>query len=293
MAGPAATLLSEGERLHLQHGPIDLIISAETQAPEVKFLAYKAAAKRFETLLEEIVSELPLLRSPSRQGSPEPAGPVARRMCDSVRPHSASNFVTPMAAVAGSVADEILEAMKRAVPLRKAIVNNGGDIAFHLSLGEAYRIGMFTENGRRLGEIKVDGESGVGGVATSGLGGKSFSFGIADSVTVLARTAAEADAAATLIGNQITLENHPAVMRCPANKIDPDTDLGEHLVVMHCGPLSKEDIESAITRGVGAAREMAKEGLMNVAALFLQEASRLVGRPEYFESELTVEAANS
>jgi hypothetical protein len=44
-----ARLLPDGRRLHLQHGPIDLIIGAEG-AREV---AFAAARVRFETLLKE------------------------------------------------------------------------------------------------------------------------------------------------------------------------------------------------------------------------------------------------
>ena len=49
------------------------------------------------------------------------------------------------------------------------------------------------------------------GIATSGWRGRSFSLGIADAVTVLAATAAEADAAATVIANAVDLPGHPAI----------------------------------------------------------------------------------
>ena len=50
-----------------------------------------------------------------------------------VAPFAEESFITPMAAVAGAVADEILQAMRRAAPLARAYVNNGGDIALHLA----------------------------------------------------------------------------------------------------------------------------------------------------------------
>ena len=130
--GAVARLLPDGERLHLQHGPIDLIIGADG----ARDMAFAAARVRFETILGELVAELPLLR---RAVGDVPAGVVARRMVAAVRPHAAV-FVTPMAAVAGAVAEEVLAAMVAAAPLTRAYVNNGGDIAFYLSAGARFRM---------------------------------------------------------------------------------------------------------------------------------------------------------
>ena len=65
------------------------------------------------------------------------------------------------------------------------------------------------------------------GVATSGWRGRSFSLGIADAVTVLAATAAAADAAATIIANAVDLPGHPAIARRPASELEDDSDLGD------------------------------------------------------------------
>ena len=59
-----------------------------------------------------------------------------------VAPFAADHFITPMAAVAGSVAEEILAAMIQSAPLTRAYVNNGGDIALHLTAGEAFTVGL-------------------------------------------------------------------------------------------------------------------------------------------------------
>ena len=88
-----------GDRLHLQHGPIDLVIGADGPGREA---AFSAAARRFAPLLDELVAELPLLRSPA--GGVRPVGPVAIRMADAVQTHCRRHFVTPMAAVAGAAA---------------------------------------------------------------------------------------------------------------------------------------------------------------------------------------------
>ena len=130
-------------RLHLQHGPIDLLIEAFGAADEVA-QAYRQAALRFDDILPTLVGELPLLRRPVGGAYPLLQGPVARRMADAVWPHRAA-FITPMAAVAGSVADEVLQAMVAGRTLDRAYVNNGGDIAFHLAPGHTLRAGIFAE----------------------------------------------------------------------------------------------------------------------------------------------------
>jgi ApbE superfamily uncharacterized protein (UPF0280 family) len=277
MTGPVAAILPDGKRLHLQHGPIDLIIGADGRAEDV-WRAYRAATQRFETVLSELVEELPELRSACPPVGRAFAGPVARRMEAAVRRHAGEVFVTPMAAVAGAVADEILSVMVAAAPLGRAYVNNGGDIALHLAPGSCFdlsvaRLDALGEHGR----IRVDAADPVRGVATSGRGGRSLSLGIADSVTVLARTAAAADAAATLIANAVDLPGHPGIERVPACELDPDSDLGARLVVAGCAPLSPVEAEEALARGVVEARQMSAAGMIEAAGLFLGEARRIVG----------------
>ena len=133
-----ARMLPDGRRLHLNDGPIDLVIGAEGEADDVG-RAYAAAHARFATILDELCAELPLLRRPP---AAEPQGTVARRMWLATRPLAGHGFITPMAAVAGSVAEEMLGAMLAAAPLRRAFVNNGGDIALHLAAGQHYDVGL-------------------------------------------------------------------------------------------------------------------------------------------------------
>ncbi|MGF1659202.1 MAG: UPF0280 family protein [Rubrimonas sp.] len=270
MSGPTAARLADG-RLHLQHGPIDLIVAAEGPAAET---ALHAARARFATILSELVAELPRLRSPD---GPAPSGAVARRMVAAVAPHAAAEFVTPMAAVAGAVADEVLATMRATGPLRRAYVNNGGDIALHLSGDARFTVALAQEDGRVDGALTLDAESGAGGVATSGQGGRSLSLGIADAVTVLAGSAAAADAAATLIANAVDLPGHPAIRRIPANILRDDSDLGARLAVASVGPLAQAETEAALARGAARAEAMLRVGLILGAALRLRGAARLVG----------------
>ena len=226
MRRPQVRLLPNG-RLHLQDGPIDLIVEAQGEAEALR-LAYSAAVRRFTSLLDELCAELASLRRETDPVCCTLAGRVARRMQAAVVPFAAETFITPMAAVAGAVADEVLDAMTQAAPLRRAAVNNGGDIALHLGDGVIFRVGLVDRPDRPslFGHADIYAASPVRGIATSGWHGRSFSLGVADAVTILAKTAAAADAAATVVANAVDLPGHPAVTRRPASDIQPDTDLG-------------------------------------------------------------------
>lgn len=274
--GPVAALLADG-RLHLQHGPIDLVIGAEGRDDDARRTAYRAARDRFATILDELVPELPLLRAPL---SAAPQGLIARRMHRACAGVAQGDFITPMAAVAGSVADTVLSAMLAATPLSRAHVNNGGDIALHLGPDAEYRAAIAGLDGQLAGQITLRATDGIGGIATSGQGGRSLSLGIASSVTVLARDAATADAAATLIANAVDLPGHPAITRQPARDIFPDSDLGARLVVTHVAPLPPADIAHALALGAARARALVDAGAIAAAALVLQGQGVTVGEFE-------------
>ena len=288
MTGPQAAYLSDG-RLHLHHGPIDLIVSAE--GPERR-AALNAAVARFEGLLDALVVDLEVLRqrvrptgnslgavsfAPSSTHPPKstvPAAgsapscsshrvtsPTALRMVRAANQHSRC-FVTPMAAVAGAVADEVLSAMT-ARRVTKASVNNGGDIAFHIAPGEDFRVLAPS------GPIRVGFHDTARGIATSGWRGRSHSLGIADAATVLARTAAEADVAATLVANAVDLPGHPAIARTPAQTLNPDSDLGHRPVTTDVGPLTHGEIARALNNGAAFARSCIAKGTILAATLTL------------------------
>jgi ApbE superfamily uncharacterized protein (UPF0280 family) len=265
-----AKFLPDGRRLHLQDGPIDLVILAEGDEKAVA-AAYDAACERFATLLDDLCIELPLLRAQVTAESRMPSSEVARRMFDAVRPYAANHFITPMAAVAGAGAAAILEAMTSAAPLLRAYVNNGGDIALHLSEGQTFEIGMVgrPDHPRLYGKLAVGHGDRIGGIATSGRHGRSFSLGIADAVTVLAVDAPVADAAATMIANAVDLPNHPAIIRVPADTLQPDSDLGPNLVTRSVGDLAGEEVARALARGERFAESLVANGQIHAAALHL------------------------
>ena len=268
-------------RLHFQHGPIDIVLQLEGESSACEH-ALQTAWQRFETVLPELVSELAALRRPVAELQNHCfQGEVARRMHQAASKlawASPDGFVTPMAAVAGSVAQEVMHAL--VVPgVDRAYVNNGGDIALHLQHGE-WRIGIVSQPAQALAtdasnELVTDGhfviraEMPVRGVATSGWSGRSFSFGIADSVTVLADTAALADVAATLIANAVNVR-HPGIQRRPANSLRDDTDLGDRLVTVDVPRLPVALIQGALQLGLDCARGLQARGQLHTAFLCCQ-----------------------
>jgi len=272
--------LSNG-RWHFQHGPIDIVLLLEGESSACE-LALQKAWQRFETVLPELVRELPALRCPVAALQDHCfEGVVAQRMHQAASVMawaSADGFVTPMAAVAGSVAQEVMQAL--ALPgVDRAYVNNGGDIALHFQRGE-WRIGVVSQLAQALttdpiselvtdGQFVINAAMPVRGVATSGWGGRSFSLGVADSVTVLADTAALADVAATLIANAVNLQ-HPGIQRRPANSLRDDTDLGNRMVTVGVPSLPAPLIQEALQLGLDCARGLQARGHLQAAFLCCQ-----------------------
>ena len=278
MTGPRARLLADGRRLHLQHGPIDLVIDATGRARDVG-AAYRAAESRFATVLSELCDELASLRRPVSEAPCRLDGRIARAMDAAVRPFAGGTFITPMAAVAGAVADDILEAMTGTATLDRASVNNGGDISIHLADGQSVRIGLVDRPDipGLYGTTTIGSRDAVRGIATSGWRGRSFSLGIADSVTILAPTAAQADAAATIVANAVDCPGHPAVARVPACAIQVDSDLGARLVTRNVGRLARSDIQDALTAGLVAAQGLIERDLIRGCAIHLQGVTATAG----------------
>jgi ApbE superfamily uncharacterized protein (UPF0280 family) len=269
-------------RWHFQHGPIDIVIGADGDAAAVAS-AHEAAWSRFEGVLAELVAELRTLRSPV-QGPCPLQGVIARRMWIACRPYH-SRFITPMAAVAGSVAEELVRAYQRE-GVTRAWVNNGGDIALHLAPGASVTVGLFADLARFDpadaqvdvdADFEVTADLPVRGIATSGWRGRSFSLGIADSVTVLAKTASMADAAATAIANAVDLDD-ARIARRPANQLKDDTDLGEMLVTVDVPPLPPVLVMRALQAGQRRAGELQRAGLIHSAVLVCQRRVAMVDR---------------
>jgi ApbE superfamily uncharacterized protein (UPF0280 family) len=272
---PRRALLPDG-RLHLQDGPIDLIIGLEGARSAV-LEAREAAARSFEGLLPALAEELALLRQPLMGRPPAARHPVAKRMVEAAWPYR-THFVTPMVAVAGAVAEHVLQGIVAVPGLTMAYVNNGGDIAVHLAGQGTLRVGLVErpETGVADGLAVIRGADAVRGIATSGWRGRSFSRGIADAVTVLATRAPEADAAASLIANAVDAD-HPLVRRAPAASLDPDSDMRDLLVTVEVGRLPPEIVHLALDRGEAFAEGLLARGLVLGVCLRLQGQVRLLG----------------
>jgi ApbE superfamily uncharacterized protein (UPF0280 family) len=287
--GPTRSRLPDG-RPHFQHGPIDLVIGAEGDANALA-AAHDDAWACFTGVLAALVAELPVLRQPIVAGDCPLQGPVARRMWAACAPHRAG-FITPMAAVAGAVAQEIVASYARA-GIDRAWVNNGGDIALHLAPGHRVRVGLFADLARLPAvasrgllptdaQFSITAELPVRGIATSGWRGRSFSMGIADSVTVLASDAAAADAAATVIANAVDVAD-ARIVRRPANTLKDDSDLGARLVTVDVPTLPAPLVAQALDAGLAQADALRARGLIWHAVLACQGQWRSTGEPGALE----------
>lgn len=275
-------MVQKDHRLHLQDGPIDLIIEVDS-IKEIRENLYLSAKKRLNTVLRELVSELDLLKSPWEIGNPVPKGRIAKKMylavCD------LDVFVTPMIAVAGAVADEILEVMCTTVQksnyyfenVQRMYVNNGGDLAFWLKSGSSFSAGVVDniEKPELKTKVTLNYQSPVRGIATSGWRGRSLSLGIADAVTVLSKTAVEADVAATLIANDVNIE-FPGIEKLPASEVKDDSDLGMIPVTVDVPNLPDVQVAKALNRGAKTARKFISKGVIETAYLSLQKQNLII-----------------
>lgn len=270
--GLQASLLGTRQRLHIQHGPTDLVIDAD--GPD-RLALFETAVDSMRDVLTGLADELPRLRA-AWQADQTFSGPVARRMHDACA-IAGDRFITPMAAVAGAIADHVLAAMmagRHAASTSKISVNNGGDIAFWTGDDAITHAAIA---GPQNGGITLRGPTIWRGMATSGQGGRSLSPGIADSVTVLADCAALADVAATLIAGAVDCPDVAGIQRLPARDIDPDSDLGDRLVTVAVPQLRPAQVDTALAAGKELAAQLMAGGRIAGAVLELQGEIAVVG----------------
>lgn len=265
--GPDISVVKPGTVV-LDYGPITMSISVQGKNGPMTRVAQKGAQKAVETF-ERFA---PIRRSAYEHtlaltGNKPPQ--VLLRMAGAVKA-SGDTSLTMMAAVAGSFADVVADKMI-ASGATKVIVNNGGDIAVRLKPPETVVVGIaedITHKTTRYA-LKINSSSGIGGVCTSGLGGRSMTLGVASAVTVAAETAAIADACATSLANAVNVDS-TAVVRRLAEEINPDTDIKGRLVTVEVGVLSQAEKGLAVLNGLTRAQDLYQAGVIRGAVICLQ-----------------------
>ncbi len=261
-------VLSNGTVL-VDYGPMRLLISASENGRPLAELAREGAHFAMK-VLEELARFLPVIRKKAQKLAVEETYPdVVRRMIEATKRMKEPDL-TPLAAVAGAVSDEVADYIFRGGGT-KIIVDNGGDVAIRLREGEVARVGVKTEidAAQPTYLFSIDSTMGIGGVATSGLGGRSFTKGIASAATALSPAAAVSDAAATVIGNFANVED-TNVTRSLAEKIYPDTDIAGEWVTVKVGKLSRDKIGEALNNGLAKAVSICEKGWINGGLIAVQ-----------------------
>lgn len=243
--------------MFIEIGPASLVIKTERNSEPREPDRMKIEGFVRE-ILKGISENLPVLRQKAYRIKRFKNMPsVARRMIEAVR-RIDEETLTPMASVAGAVSDEVKDFLK-ADGYDLVAVNNGGDMSIFNK--DSYRnirisIGDINKNIHTPYILNIR-ELSDYGIATSGIGGRSLSLGIAEIGTVIAETGAVADAAATLICNMTNIDSE-RIIRKRASEIDPMTDIPDEFVTVSIGELNKDEIHHALSNGLICAYKLLK-----------------------------------
>ncbi len=264
----------------VQCGPLRMFIEARVGAVKQPELC-RAAGRQAITFLERVAKRLPALKVPAIRTDLTGDDPLVETMWRAALAADADDL-TPLAAVAGTIADATADYLE-ARGMTRVVVNNGGDIAFRLKGAEVLSIGIREkiDESRVSGKVVIDAGMNLGGVATSGLGGRSLTRGVADAATVLANRAALADAAATAVANATFIES-PAVERVPAESLDAGSDLGGLMVTTRIGTLTDAEIERALARSIVKAQNLVAFGAIFGAFVSVRGRGRATATLEKF-----------
>ena len=259
-------------KVFLDYGPISMVIAASRDGEPMTELCRDAGQVAVDCL-SELGPQLKDLKRSWTQCEPDELSGVAFAMWQAVQSTGDINL-TPMAAVAGAFADKVADWLQQQ-GATKALVNNGGDVAIRLLADETTKVGVMPEIGgvgfSKL--VRLTAGDGIGGIATSGLGGRSFTCGIMESVTVLAKSCAVADAFATSLANGSYIDS-PAVVRGLARLIDPDTDIPDLMVTESVGRLTPQEVHQSMQQVLTRLRDNVDKRIIKGATLHLQGANR-------------------
>jgi ApbE superfamily uncharacterized protein (UPF0280 family) len=253
-------ILADGSAL-VSQGPLHMTIAVSKEGIPSPGLAQEGAEKALE-LLKTLADLLSVIKRRSHtikrvQGLPS----IVQRMIQATQ-QMEDPYLTPLAAVAGAVSDEVADFLE-ARDGSRIIVNNGGDIALRLRRDETIKVGVRLDVQRQACaySLMVTGMMGIGGVATSGLGGRSFTKGLASAVVAIGQSAVYADAAATVLGNSTWVDD-PNIDTELAEKLYPDTDIAGQRVVIKVGQIEEKKIGEAMQNGLRTASLLIDKGLI-------------------------------
>jgi ApbE superfamily uncharacterized protein (UPF0280 family) len=269
---------TERPRIDLTDGGLaaSIVVDASPGAVEA---ARRAASAVFVGLAARLAVEVEASRVPARPDGTTLVDPLFRRMWRAVRPFS-DVPVAPIVARDGAIAEEILAAVTAAAHLDRAVVTVGGAVALHLTPGFGFRAGLPLAAGEPAATVEVRPGDMVRGIGTAAGAELRPLFGIAETVTVSAQTAARAAAAAAVIADSVDLPGHSAVTRVPADLLDPGSPWGARPVVRAVGRLDADDVAAALAAGRMSAERMIEAGTISGCVVALRGELLTLGRVE-------------
>ncbi|MBV4417758.1 UPF0280 family protein [Clostridium tyrobutyricum] len=271
----------DNKKVFINNGPIQMVLDISLNGkrePEIGIEVSKYLLSEFN----ELAQYTPYIKSNKCLNAKDCGDSIVlKKMVDAVC-RSGDCSLTPLAAVAGSFSDLALEKSLE-FGAERVIINNGGDIALKDITGNIIKVGIPVNNKELV--LSIDSQSKINGICTSGIGGRSFTKGIATASVVLGETAAMADACATCIGNAADVESD-GIVRCYAEEIDSETDIPGNLVTLSVGELSKKEIYRALLNGIETAEKLYNENIIKGSILCIKD--KIVMFPEnssYFTLE--------
>lgn len=254
------------KRVFINHGPTQMALDVYVEDERMPEIGVKTA-EHVVSQLNELAQYYPQLKSMRTFTKINDEYPeVLNKMITAVE-KSGYEELNTLGAVAGSFSDIALE---KALELgaTRVIVNNGGDIAFKDLTGKPLNVGIPLSDTPNNGQLilNITSEMNVHGICTSGIGGRSFTKGIATAAVALAKDAATADACATYLANMTNVEDEN-IGRCLAEEIDTGTDIAGQLVTLKVGEISRKAKYTALLNGLSVAEDLYNKGIIKGAII--------------------------
>lgn len=249
----------DGGRILAECGPMRLVIEARVGRIPQRELCIRAAEEAF-ILLERIARQRRIVSRRYAKVPDDLDDFLAMKMIRSAL--AVDEDLTPMATVAGTIADRVAAFLFRR-GMTRVIVNNGGDIAIRTGPGVTVNVGIRPDltHSAITDVMKLGDERSSWGVATSGLEGRSLTRGVASAATIVAGSASVADAAATSVANASYVEDESVIQRL-ARELDENTDIPDTAVTIQAGPFSEEKKDLALSGAMRKAGDLISKGLI-------------------------------